>query len=150
MFYIVHILAGAVIAKFFPNILLIIILGLISHFLIDIIPHKDSISDRNSFKKTYKFKFTKKTIIFVSIDIIISLLVILYLQIYFKSLLMLFAIFISLLPDIVKIGYLTRLKDNKFFKKYLLFHSRIQKDVSWKLGILIQLIIALILIKILF
>jgi len=63
---------------------------------------------------------------------------------------MLVAIFISLLPDIIKIGYLTRLKDNEFFKKYMLFHSRIQKDVSWSLGILIQLIVAIILIKILF
>lgn len=63
---------------------------------------------------------------------------------------MLFAIFISLLPDIVKVGYLTKLKNNKFFKKYMLFHSKIQKDVSWKLGILIQLIIAIILLKLLF
>ena len=57
MFYIVHILAGAVIAKFFPNILLIIILGLISRFLIDAIPHRDSLIDRDSFKKFYKVKY---------------------------------------------------------------------------------------------
>ncbi len=150
MFYLVHILAGAVIAKYFPNIFLIIILGLISHFLIDAIPHRDSIMDRDSFKKNYKVKITKKLIAFKSIDILISLLIIIYLQIHFKSLLMLFAIFVSLLPDIAKIGYLTKLKNNSFFKKYMLFHSKIQKDVSWRLGILIQLIVTVTLIKILF
>jgi hypothetical protein len=150
MFYIVHILAGAVIAKFFPNVFLIIILGLVSHFLIDAIPHKDSIVDKDSFKRNYKVKITKNLILFESIEILINILVIIYLLIYFKSLLMLFAIFVSLLPDIIKIGYLTRLKNNNLFKKYMLFHSRIQKDVSWKLGILIQIIFLFILIKVLF
>lgn len=150
MFYIVHVLAGAVIAKFFPNIFLIIILGLASHFLIDAIPHRDSIVNRDSFKKNYKVKITKNLILFELIEILINILVIIYLQIHFKSLLMLFAIFISLLPDIAKFGYLTKLKDNKLFKKYMLFHSKIQKDVSWRMGILIQLIITLILIKVLF
>src|SRR3989344_2590532 len=134
MFYIIHVLAGAAIAKFFPNILLIIILGLISRFLIDAIPHRDSLIDRDSFKKFYKVKITKKAVLFESIEALINLLIIFYIWIYFKNLLMLFAIFISLLPDIIKIGYLTRLKDNEFFKKYMLFHSRIQKDVSWSLG----------------
>lgn len=150
MFYIVHILAGAVITKFFPNIFLIIILSLVSHFLIDAIPHRDSIIDRDSFKKNYKVKITNKIIIFISTDILISLLLIIYLQIHFKSPLMLFAIFVSLLPDIAKVGYFTKLKNNKILRKYLLFHSRIQKDVSWKTGLLIQAIISFILIKVLF
>lgn len=60
MFYIVHVLAGAVIAKYFPNFFLVIILGLISHFLIDAIPHKDSIIDGNSFKKHISLNLQKK------------------------------------------------------------------------------------------
>ena len=150
MFYIIHVLAGAIIAKFFPNLFVIIILSLLSHFLIDIIPHKDSLFDKRVFKKSYKIKITDKAVLFEIIKSILTLLLIIYLQIHFKSLLMLFAIFVSLLPDIVKIGHLTNLRNNKLFKKYMLFHSRIQKDVSWKLEILIQLIVAIILIKILF
>jgi len=150
MFYIIHILAGAVIAKYFPNIFLIIILCLISHFIIDAIPHRDSIVDRDLFKKNYKVKITKKLILFESIEIPITFLVIICLYIYFNNLLMLFAIFVSILPDMAKLGYLTKLKNNRFFKKYMLFHSRIQKDVSWKLGILIQLMIAIMFIKLLF
>ena len=133
-----------------PNIFLIIILGLASHFLIDAIPHRDSIIDINSFKKDYKVKITKKTVLFESTEILLSFLAIVYLQIYFKSILMLFAIFVSLLPDIAKVGYLTKLKNNKVFKKYLLFHLKIQTDTSWKIGLLIQAIVIFILIKLLF
>lgn len=150
MFYIVHVLAGAAIAKFFPNIFLIIILGLASHFLIDAIPHKDSVINIDSLKKNYNIKITKKVVLFELTEILINILVIIFLLVYFKDLLMLFAIFVSLLPDIAKVGYLTKLKDNKLFKRYMLFHLKIQKDVSWKIGILIQLIITVILIKILF
>lgn len=150
MFYFVHVLAGAAIAKFFPNLLLIIILSLISHFIIDTIPHKDSLFDRNVFRNSYKIKLTNKAILFATIEIFLSILLIIYIQIKFNSLSMLFAIFVSLSPDIAKLGYLTKLRNNKLFKKYMLFHSKIQKDVSWKLGILIQLITTLLLLKILF
>ncbi len=150
MFYIVHILAGATIAKFFPNILLIIILSLLSHFIIDIIPHKDSFSDKGLFKKKYEIKLTKRTILLEIADIFISILLIIYIYMQFNSSLMLLAIFISLLPDIARIGYITKLKNNKTFKKYMCFHSKIQKEVSWKLGLLAQTIATIILIKTLF
>lgn len=150
MFYFVHVLAGAAIAKFFPNLLLITILSLISHFIIDAIPHRDSLFDRNVFKNSYKIKLTNKAILFEVIESFLTILLIIYIQIKFNSILMLFSIFISLLPDIAKLGYLTKLRNNKLFKKYMLFHSKIQKDVSWKIGILIQLAIGIVLIKILF
>lgn len=117
MFYFIHVLAGAVIAKFFPNLLLIIILSLISHFLIDIIPHKDSLFTKEVFEKSYKAKITKKAVLFELADTFVTLLLIAYIQLKFSNMLMLFSIFISLLPDILKIGYLTGLRNNKIFKK---------------------------------
>jgi len=150
MFYFIHVLAGAVIAKYFPNFFIIILLGLILHFLIDAIPHKDSLFTKEFFKKSYKLRFNDKAVLFEVIESLLTILLIIYLQIKFNSLLMLFSIFISLLPDIVKIGYLTGLKNNKIFKSYIHFHLGIQKELSWIPGILTQLIVSLILIKLLF
>jgi len=150
MFYFIHVLAGAVIAKYFPSIIPIIILSIIFHFLLDIIPHRDSLFTKKVFKKSYKIRFNDKAVLFETIKAFLTFLFIIYIQIKFKSSLMLFSIFISLLPDIVKIGYLTRLRDNKIFKNYIYFHSRIQTIIPWVPGILIQLIVSLILIKLLF
>jgi len=150
MFYVVHILMGGVIAKFFPSIAPIVILGLISHFLIDMIPHRDTFFTKNILKKSYKLKFNSKEVLFEATEIIISILVIIYIQFKFKSSLMLFAIFISLLPDLVKFSYLTRLRNNKIFIKYFNFHFNIQREASWPIGILTQLIATIILIMILF
>lgn len=150
MFYFVHVLAGAVIAKFFPNFLIIIILSLLSHLAIDIIPHKDSLFTKEIFKRQYKINIKNKEVFLELANIFVTVLLIIFIQAKFNSLLMLFSIFISLLPDILRIGYLTGLRNNKIFKKFMLFHSGIQKEVSWTLGLTIQLITTLLLLKILF
>jgi hypothetical protein len=150
MFYIVHVLAGAVIAKYFPNIFIIMLLGLISHFLIDAIPHRDSLFTKEFFKKSYKLKIGDKGVLLEIIDFLIIILLIIFIQIKFDNLLMLFSIFVSLLPDIIKIGYFARLNNNKIFRKYIYFHLKIQKEIPWIPGLLTQLIVSLIFIKLLF
>jgi hypothetical protein len=150
MLYLVHVLAGAVVAKFFPSLIPIVILSLLSHLILDIIPHRDTLLDKKLFKKSYKVKLTKKVILFELADILVSLIIIVYLWFKFSSPLMLFGIFISLLPDAVRVLYLTRVRDNKIFKKYMCSHSAIQTDVSWTLGILVQLIVTIILLILLF
>lgn len=149
MFGFIHVLAGAVIAKYFSNIPAVIILNLISHFILDVIPHRDSLFERKLSKDSYNVKITKKAVLFEAGDTFISLILIMVIYLKFSSLLMIFSIFISLLPDAIKLGYFV-LKDNKFFIKYLYFHSAIQKEISWISGITIQLIITIILLRILF
>lgn len=149
MFYFIHVLAGAVIARYFPDILPIIILSLVSHFILDIIPHRDNLFKRKVSRNSYKIKITKKAVFFELLDALISLFLIVIICLQFQSMLMLLGIFISLLPDLIKLNHFL-FKKNKIFIKYLYFHSAIQKEVSWKLGILIQLITTLLLLKILF
>ena len=150
MFYFVHVLAGAVIAKYFPNFFIIILLGLILHFLIDAIPHRDSLFTKEVFKKSYKIQVNDKAVLLEISDIIIAILLIFYIYFKFNNSLMLFGIFFSLLPDILRLGYFTKLRDNKFFTKFMLFHLRIQKEISWIPGLLTQLIVSLIFIKLLY
>lgn len=151
MFYFIHVLAGALIAKYFPSILPVIFLSLLSHFILDLIPHKDNISDAKLTEKNYnKIKITKRAFLFELADIFIGIFLIVYIFLTFRSILMLIGIFFSLLPDIIKIFYFTPFKNTKIFKKYLHFHSIIQIEVGWFLGILTQIIITIILLNFLF
>lgn len=150
MFYLIHILAGAVIARYFPSLLPIIILGIILHFILDMIPHRDTLFIKDKSAKKYKPLLTSSTILFEFADIIPSILLIVFLWLVFQSPLMLFSIFISILPDISRVGFILGLKNNRFFLKYLEFHSKIQRDLPWISGLLTQLIAAVILIILLF
>ncbi len=149
MFYFIHVIAGAVIAKYLSSIPLVIILSLISHFVLDIIPHRDNLFERKLSKNSYNIKITKKAVLFEALDAFIGLILIMIIYLKFSSLLMVFSIFISLLPDVIKLGHFI-LKDNKLFIRYLYFHSAIQTELSWISGIIVQLIITIILLKILF
>lgn len=149
MFYIIHILAGALIAKYFPSFWPIVILSLISHFIIDIIPHKDNVLEEKFSKRNYDVEITKRIAIFEISGILIGLLFITFILLKFQNILMLLGIFFSLLPDISKIGYFTRIKHNKIFKNYVHFHSVIQTDTGWFFGILIQIIAAITLVLLL-
>ena len=150
MLYFVHILTGAVIAKYFPSVIPIIILSLIFHFVIDMIPHKDNLMEKKLTKKNYDIKLTKEMIIFEIIQILISIVLIIAILLKFNNLLMFLGIFFSLFPDILKLGYGTRIKNNRVFKNYLHFHSIIQTEVSWKIGTLTQTAITIALLLVLF
>lgn len=151
MFYFIHILAGAAIAEYFPHLLPIVILSLLSHFLIDIIPHRDNLTNIKLTRKSYnQIKITNKAILLELSDILIGLILIAAIYLKFSNILMLIGIFFSLFPDIIKIIYFTPLKRNKLFIEYMHFHSIIQMEVGWVIGILTQLIVAIILFKLLF
>jgi len=146
MFYIIHILAGAVIAKYFPSLWLIIILSLISHFLIDMIPHKDNIMKVKLTKNNYNIRLTKNVAVFEISGILLSILFLMFIISKSQNSLMLAGIFFSLLPDAVKIFYFTKIRNSRIFRNYMHFHSVIQTDAGWFLGILTQAVMALILI----
>ena len=150
MLYLIHILAGAVIAKYFPHILPVIILSLISHFILDIIPHKDNLMKEKITKYNYYIKIPRKLIIFQLVEILLTIIVLLWLIWKIPIYLLATSIFFSLLQDMIKIFYITDLKHNKYFKKYIIFHSVIQAETGWFFGILTQIIVAIIFIIILF
>ncbi|VVB77766.1 Uncharacterised protein [uncultured archaeon] len=153
MFWVIHILLGMVIGLEFHSAWLIIPIALLSHFILDYIPHWDGFFDKELFQETGFAKITKRDFMVKLIDFSFMILITLYFysmyieggMIVNKNYLILGA-FMALLPDLVKIGYFTRLKKRKTFKKYLHFHSRIQRDINWKKGLIIQAILLIILL----
>lgn len=145
MLYIIHILLGILIALIFNNPLLIIPLAFLSHFLLDMMPHWDGEFDKKDFEKTGVAKIKKSDIYIRSIDFISSICLLTYFFISSNNYNILYGAFFSLLPDFLKIGYYTKIKKNKYFKKYLNFHSKIQKDTQKIIGLIIQLIFFIIL-----
>lgn len=153
MFWVIHILLGMVIGLEFHSAWLIIPIALLSHFILDYIPHWDGFFDKELFRETGIARITKRDVIVKTIDFTFMILItILFYYMYItggstidKSNLILGA-FMALLPDFIKIGYLTRLKKRKTFHNYLHFHSKIQRDVTWKKGLIIQGILLIILL----
>lgn len=143
MFYFVHLLVGGLIGKYFPNIYFVIIASFIIHFILDILPHWDGFWDKKNYKKNYGKKIPKKTLIIEFTDIAITILLFIWL-INFHNSLILIGGFFCILPDILKLFYLTPLKNYNFYKKYLAFHTKIQNDANFFAGISTQIIISLI------
>ena len=150
MFYLIHALLGALIATNIHSVLLIIIICLASHFLLDMIPHWDGSWDKKLFHLTEKISIKRSTFLIHSIDFLIFINLIYLLYFLFGSKLVVLAAFVSVLPDMMKMGYYTKLRQNKRFMKYLRFHSKIQREVGWKLGLLTQLIILIVILEALF
>lgn len=153
MFWVLHILLGMVIGLEFKSAWLIIPIAFLSHFLLDYIPHWDGFFDKEYFNKTGVAKINKIDVIIRTIDFVfIVLITISFYYMYIipgstinKTNLILGA-FMALLPDLVKLGYFTKLNKKSTYNKYLKFHSRIQKDVNWKKGLIIQGILLIILL----
>ena len=150
MFFIIHALLGSLIAERFSSVLLIIALSLISHFLLDMLPHWDGHYNKKLFRITDKVIFRKSTAVLQLTDLFLTLILIIILYFEFDSKLMILGALVSILPDLAKAGYFTKLRKRKAYIAYLKFHSKIQKDVSWKLGLLTQFIVLILLLKILF
>lgn len=146
MFYIIHILVGILIGIIFNNPLLIIPIAFLSHFIIDMIPHWDGDFDKRKFEKTGIAKIKKSVIYIRVIDSFFSIILLIYFLYISNNYNIIYGAFFSLLPDVLKIGYLTPITNNKYFKKYLKFHSRIQKDINIIPGLIIQAIFLIILI----
>jgi hypothetical protein len=124
-----HILVGAAIGAKTQNLGLIVILGILSHFILDKIPHWDyQCLGIKNFKKTKNFKALFFNFLKIAIDGLIGLLIVL-LVIWQKNILnlnylpfILFGIFTCLLPDIA-LGF-SLFFSGKFAKKYIDFHHR--------------------------
>ncbi|MCX6730050.1 MAG: hypothetical protein NT058_00935 [Candidatus Portnoybacteria bacterium] len=121
-----HIIVGAVIGSKVNNFWLVAILGLVSHLILDQIPHWDYLTyqDVTDFKKGKKLK----TILKASIDIITGFVFLFIFicnyQLSFKQLMLIIVgIFFSVLPDFI--WGLSMIFDNKTLFKYRNFNNKI-------------------------
>jgi hypothetical protein len=151
MFVIIHALFGGLIGEYFHSVLFVVLFSLMSHFFLDMIPHWDGGGfDKKIFNKTGMAFVSKLNIFLHVIDMAICLVLISFLYKEYHSKLMVLGAFAGIIPDIAKIGYATKLKRNRHYMGYLKFHSRIQREVNWRLGLAVQGILTLILIVALF
>lgn len=104
-----HIIVGATIGAKTQNLGLIVILGLITHLIMDKIPHYDYDLPAvfREFRKNKKIKPLLSDFVKMAIDITIGVSIV-FIIIWYKNLIdfnylpfILFGIFISLLPDII-------------------------------------------------
>ena len=104
-----HIIVGAVIGAKTQDLGLIVILALLSHFIMDKLPHWDYDLPAvfREFRENKKIKPLVSDFVKMAIDITIGLLIV-FIIIWYKNFLnfdylpfILFGIFISLLPDII-------------------------------------------------
>ncbi len=148
MFLTVHATVGAIIGQYSPNIWLAFIFGVISHYLLDAIPHGDETLGGKDKKNV-----SKKDIIFIikiaSLDGTTMSIFLAYL--YFQgfiniSLPILAGVAGSIVPDFMNGIYL--LTKSKFLEKSSLFHFNLhfifKTSVSLKVGLVIQFIFLLV------
>lgn len=151
MFLTVHATLGAAIGYYSGNIWLSFIAGLVSHLVLDAIPHGDEILiEKKSF---FTFPDIKKIIKIASLDGFIMMIWLLFL--YRQNLLpltlpILAGIFGSILPDGLSGIYL--LTNNSLLKKITLahwsLHHFIKIHVSLFFGFIIQLSLVLLFLSI--
>lgn len=150
MFMFIHALLGAIIGINFNSLTIIIALAVLSHFLLDMIPHWDGPFDKEFFYLFGELKAKKSRVFLAVFDLIITIFLIMELSVRFDSLQVIIGSLASITPDLIGIFYFTNIKNRRRYMKYLKFHSKIQKDATWKIGLAIQIIATIIFAKILF
>jgi hypothetical protein len=126
MILVPHIIVGAVIGGKIHNFWLVAILGLVSHFILDQIPHWDYLTHQEivDFRKGKKIRTILKTSIDVIIGLIFLFIFICNHQFNFDQLvLIIVGVFFSILPDLV--WGLSMIFNNKILLKYRDFNDKI-------------------------
>ena len=124
-----HVIIGAAIGVKTQNLGLIIILGIVVHFIVDTIPHWDyRVPAVLNFQKEKNPKGLAKDFIKLTIDGLIGLLIV-SAVIWQKNLFgpnslyfIFWGIFFSVLPDVIS-GLIFLFGKNLIFKKYIKFHD---------------------------
>jgi len=155
-----HIIIGAAIGAKTQNLGLIIILGLLSHFIMDKLPHWDYsvIPDIKNFRQTKSIKLLIPLILKSTIDVIFGLLIVLLLvwqkDIFDYLFFIIAGIFFSLLPDAVG-ALIFIFGNNNLFNKFSIllrrfFHYPRNKEKEGEitfLGLFTQIVLILIAIS---
>jgi hypothetical protein len=133
---------GAFVGKVFTSLILVVILGFLSHYLLDMIPHK-SMGGVKGFKEKGLKGSDKKDLLFKGIEPIMGLILALYIAFGLngdKALLMFMGGFFAWLPDLL--SYFTWKHDLKKARKFLpipggRFYNRAKKPM---IGISLEII----------
>ncbi len=131
MIFTPHIVVGAIIGAKTHNLGLIIILGLLSHFILDMIPHWEYHSEGiKNYRKIKDFRAFILTLFKITIDGLIGLLIV-FTMVELRGsinarylLFILIGVFVSVLPDIL-LGFARIFGEGKLSEKYIHFHSKI-------------------------
>ncbi len=156
MFITTHAAIGALVGAAVPNRYLAFMLGFLSHFLVDRIPHGDE-HMLDGYKSGEK---VRRAIAYVTIDSVIALYVTLMILSNAPVSLhvsMKWGLIGSILPDLL-VGVYELTKIKPFFRRFTAFHHknhhewiarfRKGKDIPFKWGVAYQVIAAIILVKI--
>ena len=144
MFLTVHATAGAIIGQASPNLWLAFVIGFISHFLLDLIPHGDEVLIKEkSAPSEQEIAKIKKLAMADIAAMSLVLLSLSWFDLIKFSLPVLAAIAGAILPDLITGFYL--LTKFRWLKKYLEFHINLHYlskkfAVSFRTGLVIQLI----------
>lgn len=150
MFLVVHVLLGALIGLQYNSIFLIVVFAFASHFLLDVLPHWDSIFDNDYFKKNFIAKLHPASVIIVVVDGLSAFYLTWFLYNEFSSALVLIGALATILPDFLKLGYFTPLKKVGWYKRHLIWHAKIQRQTGILFGLFTQVVTAALLVWALF
>lgn len=150
MFMTVHAASGAVIGQSINNIYLAFILGFLSHFILDLVPH----GDHNLIEGYYNKKKVMRMISLIVIDSIAmaTFILLIFNKISFSNPVAVAAgIFGAILPDLL-VGIAEM--SNKYFSRFYDFHTKIHNkitrfDLNFLRGFILQALLLFVLIKLL-
>lgn len=159
MFITIHGAAGVLIGKKINNVLLAFLLGILSHFLLDLPPHGDQDLGKKFFgfpiKSLRNQNHFKIMALYAALDaLILSIFLIFMFKNYefARTDSVVWAIIGGILPDILVITYkITEFKPLKWFfelhrKNHHLILNRFKRDIPMHYGIFLQLFFLAVLI----
>lgn len=159
MFITVHAAAATIIGKSIPNPFLAFLVGVLSHFVLDIIPHGDSKMGKKFWGQKLKFLQAKGDLKFMALYGSIDSLVLAFLLMFlFKNFEftradnVIWAIVGSIIPDVTVAIY--KLKNFKIITWFFNLHNKnhniivnkLDFDLPLQYGVLMQIVVLAILV----
>ncbi|NUM25701.1 MAG: hypothetical protein HUU49_03720 [Candidatus Buchananbacteria bacterium] len=154
MYLSIHAAAGVLIGSTINHSLISFIVGFISHFFLDMMPHADAnIDSKGHNAKTLRRKYFNKIVALVYFEICVAVIIVAALltnNIHLITGPIIWGVIGSILPDILQASSFLFPK-NRFLKKFNDFHHLVhyspEKNISFILGHLTQLIALIVIIK---
>ncbi|MBI5466043.1 MAG: hypothetical protein HY974_02005 [Candidatus Kerfeldbacteria bacterium] len=140
MYLSVHTAAGLGLARVIPNPIAAFAAGLLSHFVLDFIPHGDEFLADSAFTRARIRRRLLGAAFLDGIILVIFLLIYLWTTPQLNLNVVAAAVIGSLLPDAINGFYL--ITQAPLFKRYVHWHAKLHNlpghELSWQKGILVQ------------
>ena len=140
MYLSVHTVAGLALARVIPNPIVAFIAGLLSHFVLDFIPHGDEFLADSTFTRVRIRRRLLGAAFLDGIILVIFLLIYAWTTPNINLSATVAAVIGSLLPDAINGFYL--ITQAPLFKRYVHWHSKLHNlpghELTWPKGIMIQ------------